>query len=86
MFNNNGIKDSLPFKGEIDTLIEMDKQRKSTAKQYLPSANDSYTTGKETYINKVNENIKQGRRAKDEEVRDTKSSSQKYPYTSKPAQ
>ena len=55
MFNSNGIKDSLPFKGEIATLIEMDKQRKSTAKQYLPSANDSYTTGKETYINKVNE-------------------------------
>ncbi|KAL6487196.1 hypothetical protein MHYP_G00038220 [Metynnis hypsauchen] len=59
MFNNDGIKVSLPFKGEIATLIEMDKQRKATAKQYLPSTNDSYTTGKETYINKVNENIKQ---------------------------
>uniref|UniRef100_A0A3B4DJE3 DUF4585 domain-containing protein n=1 Tax=Pygocentrus nattereri TaxID=42514 RepID=A0A3B4DJE3_PYGNA len=85
MFNNDEIKDSLPFKGEIATLIEMDKQRKATAKQYLPSANDSYTTGKETYINKVNENIKQGRLAKEEEVQDTECSSQKYPYTSKPA-
>ncbi|XP_036429455.1 cardiac-enriched FHL2-interacting protein [Colossoma macropomum] len=86
MFNNSGIKDSLPFKGEIATLIEMDKQRKATAKQYLPSANDSYTVGKETYINKVNENIKQGRLAKEEEVQDTECSSQKYQYTSKPAQ
>ncbi|KAI4877618.1 hypothetical protein NFI96_004957 [Prochilodus magdalenae] len=83
---NNGIKDPLPFKGEIATLIEMDKHRKATAKQYLPSANNSYTSGKETYINKVNDNIKQSRLAEEEEVQDTEYSSRKYPSTSKPAQ
>ncbi|KAG9275339.1 hypothetical protein AMEX_G9843 [Astyanax mexicanus] len=80
-----GIKDSLTFKGEIAALIERDKQRKATAKQYLPSANGSYTTGKENYINKVNEDIKQGRLVKEEEDQDTEGFLQKHPYTTKPA-
>ncbi|XP_076831022.1 cardiac-enriched FHL2-interacting protein [Brachyhypopomus gauderio] len=74
------IKDPLPFKGEIAALIEKDKQRKANAKQYLPLTNDSYTMGKEAYVNKVNENIKQGRLAKEEEVHAT-DISQKYSYT-----
>ncbi|XP_049337475.1 uncharacterized protein LOC103038561 isoform X2 [Astyanax mexicanus] len=80
-----GIKDSLTFKGEIAALIERDKQRKATAKQYLPSANGNYTTGKENYINKVNEDIKQGRLVKEEEDQDTEGFLQKHPYTTKPA-
>ncbi|XP_067277991.1 cardiac-enriched FHL2-interacting protein [Pseudorasbora parva] len=61
----NGRLESRQFGGEIAALIEMDKQRKATAKQY--SANDSYPVRKETYIQKVNEDIKLGRLAKEEE-------------------
>lgn len=86
MLNSNATKDSLPFKGEIAALIEMDKQRKATAKQYLPSANYGYTTEKEKYINKVNEDIKQGRLTKEEEILNTDGSSLKYPYITKLAQ
>ncbi|XP_051503364.1 uncharacterized protein LOC127411700 [Myxocyprinus asiaticus] len=64
---NNGRSEARPFRGEIAALIEMDKQRKATAKQYLPTANDSFSVQKETYMRKVNDDIKLGRRAKDEE-------------------
>ncbi|KAF5910205.1 cardiac-enriched FHL2-interacting protein [Clarias magur] len=78
MGNNNGIKDALPYKGEIAALIEMDKQRKATAKQYLPSANESSTMRKEMSINKVNENINGSWLPQDKQVQDTKSSLQTY--------
>lgn len=76
MVNNKEIKDALPYKGEIAALIEMDKQRKATAKQYLPSANESYTMKKETCINKVNENGSW--LSKDKQIEDTKSPYQTY--------
>lgn len=78
MVNNNGIKDALPYKGEIAALIEMDKQRKATAKPYLPSGNEVYTTGKETCVNKVNENVNGSWLPKNKEIEDTKSSFQTY--------
>ncbi|XP_053088746.1 uncharacterized protein LOC113545059 [Pangasianodon hypophthalmus] len=78
MDNNNGIKDALPYKGEIAALIEMDKQRKATTKQYLPSANESYTMRKETCINKENENVNGSWHPKDKYIQDTKSSFQTY--------
>ncbi|XP_039528236.1 microtubule-associated protein futsch [Pimephales promelas] len=73
----NGRSESRPFGGEIAALIEMDKQRKATAKQY--SANDSYSVRKETYMQKVNEDIKLGRLAKEEET----ISPRKTPYSDK---
>ncbi|XP_060780944.1 uncharacterized protein LOC132888866 [Neoarius graeffei] len=78
MVNNNGIKDTLPYKGEIAALIEMDKQRKATAKQYLPSGNEIYTTGKETWVNKMNENVNGNWLPKDKQFVDTKNSFQTY--------
>lgn len=78
MINNNVIKDELPYKGEIAALIEMDKQRKATDKQYLPSANEGYTMRKEMCINKVNENVNGSWLPKDKQIQDTKSSFQTY--------
>ncbi|XP_058234299.1 uncharacterized protein LOC131345427 [Hemibagrus wyckioides] len=78
MVNNNGIKDALPYKGEIATLIEMDKQRKATAKQYLPLANESYTMRKEMCTNKVNENVNGSWLPKEKQIQDTESSFQTY--------
>ncbi|KTF78506.1 hypothetical protein cypCar_00039202 [Cyprinus carpio] len=63
--------ESQPFRGEIAALIEMDKQRKSTAEHYF--ANDSYSVRKETYMQKVNEDIKLGRLAKQEEKENVES-------------
>ncbi|XP_050981243.1 uncharacterized protein LOC127174723 [Labeo rohita] len=63
--DTDGISESRAFRGEIAALIEMDKQRKATAKQYF--ANDSYSVRKETYMQKVNEDIKLGRLEKEEE-------------------
>ncbi|KAL0178100.1 hypothetical protein M9458_026994, partial [Cirrhinus mrigala] len=63
--DTDGRSESRAFRGEIAALIEMDKQRKATAKQYF--ANDSYSVRKETYMQKVNEDIKLGRLAKEEE-------------------
>ncbi|XP_059372853.1 cardiac-enriched FHL2-interacting protein [Carassius carassius] len=75
--------ESQPFRGEIAALIEMDKQRKATAKQYF--ANDSYSVRKETYMQKVNEDIKLGRLTKKEEkeVRDETISPRKTSYSEK---
>ncbi|XP_067242550.1 cardiac-enriched FHL2-interacting protein [Chanodichthys erythropterus] len=79
----NGRSESRPFRGEIAALIEMDKQRKATAKQY--SADDSYSVRKETYMQKVNEDIKLGRLAKEEEkeVREHTISPRKTSYSDK---
>ncbi|XP_016366682.1 cardiac-enriched FHL2-interacting protein [Sinocyclocheilus rhinocerous] len=79
----DGRSESRPFRGEIAALIEMDKQRKATAKQYF--ANDSYSVRKETYMQKVNEDIKLGRLAKEEEkeVREDTISPRKTPYSEK---
>ncbi|XP_005157004.1 cardiac-enriched FHL2-interacting protein [Danio rerio] len=73
--------ESGPFRGEIAALIEMDKQRKATAKQY--SANDNYSVRKETYMQKVNEDIKLGRLSKEEakEVREDSISPRKTSYS-----
>ncbi|XP_042625048.1 cardiac-enriched FHL2-interacting protein-like [Cyprinus carpio] len=75
--------ESQPFRGEIAALIEMDKQRKSTAEHYF--ANDSYSVRKETYMQKVNEDIKLGRLAKQEEkeVRKDTVSPRKTSYSEK---
>ncbi len=75
--------ESRPFRGEIAALIEMDKQRKATAKQYF--ADDSYSVRKETYMQKVNEDIKLGRLAKEEEkeVREDTISPRKTSYSEK---
>ncbi|XP_073690724.1 cardiac-enriched FHL2-interacting protein [Garra rufa] len=75
--------ESRAFRGEIAALIEMDKQRKATAKQYF--ANDSYSVRKETYMQKVNEDIKLGRLAKEEEneVREETVSPRKTSYSEK---
>ncbi|XP_016084846.1 uncharacterized protein [Sinocyclocheilus grahami] len=75
--------ESQPFRGEIAALIEMDKQRKATAKQYF--ANDSYSVRKETYMQKVNEDIKLGRLTKEEEkeVREDTISPRKTSYSEK---
>ncbi|XP_052429047.1 uncharacterized protein LOC127970490 [Carassius gibelio] len=79
----DGRSESRPFRGEIAALIEMDKQRKATAKQYF--ANDSYSVRKETYMQKVNENIKLGRLAKEEEKegREDTTSPRKTSYSEK---
>ncbi|XP_043111604.1 uncharacterized protein LOC122356689 [Puntigrus tetrazona] len=79
----DGRYESRPFRGEIAALIEMDKQRKATAKQYF--ANDSYSVRKETYMQKVNEDIKLGRLAKEEEkeVREDTVSPRKTSYSEK---
>ncbi|KAF4105879.1 hypothetical protein G5714_013541 [Onychostoma macrolepis] len=79
----DGRSESRPFRGEIAALIEMDKQRKATAKQYF--ANDSYSVRKETYMQKVNEDIKLGRLAKEEEkeVREETISPRKTSYSEK---
>ncbi|XP_056327608.1 uncharacterized protein LOC130240194 [Danio aesculapii] len=73
--------ESGPFRGEIAALIEMDKQRKATAKQY--SANDNYSVRKETYMQKVNEDIKLGRLSKEEakEIREDTISPRKTFYS-----
>ncbi len=75
--------ESRPFRGEIAALIEMDKHRKATAKQYF--ADDSYSVRKETYMQKVNEDIKLGRLAKEEEkeVREDTISPRKTSYSEK---
>ncbi|XP_077092863.1 cardiac-enriched FHL2-interacting protein [Siphateles boraxobius] len=73
----NGRSESRPFGGQIAALIEMDKQRKETAKQY--SANDRYSVRKETYMQKVNKDIKLGRLAKEEDT----ISPRKTPYSDK---
>uniref|UniRef100_A0A8C1K276 DUF4585 domain-containing protein n=1 Tax=Cyprinus carpio TaxID=7962 RepID=A0A8C1K276_CYPCA len=79
----DGRSESRPFRGEIAALIEMDKQRKATAKQYF--ANDSYSVRKETYMQKVNEDIKLGRLAKEDEkeVREDTVSPRKTSYSEK---
>ncbi|KAL1262849.1 hypothetical protein QQF64_005588 [Cirrhinus molitorella] len=73
--------ESRAFRGEIAALIEMDKQRKATAKQYF--ANDSYSVRKETYMQKVNEDIKLGRLAKEDEKEDKGISPRKTSYSEK---
>ncbi|KAI5108057.1 hypothetical protein C0J45_1651 [Silurus meridionalis] len=78
MVNNNGLKDVMPFKGEIAAMIEMDKQRKATTKQYLPAANESYTMKKETCINKLNEKISMSSISKDKQFHDTNNFFQTY--------
>ncbi|KAK2852667.1 hypothetical protein Q7C36_007868 [Tachysurus vachellii] len=78
MVNNNEIQDALPYKGEIATLIEMDKQRKVNAKQYLPLVNESYTMRKEICTNKVNENVNGSWLPRDKQIQETESSFQKY--------
>ncbi|XP_016429966.1 uncharacterized protein LOC107757103, partial [Sinocyclocheilus rhinocerous] len=79
----DGRSESQPFRGEIAALIEMDKQRKATAKQYF--ASDRYSVRKETYMQKVNEDIKLGRLAKEEEkeVREDTISPRKTSYSEK---
>lgn len=76
MVDNNEIRNALPYKGEIAALIEMDKQRKATTKQCLPSAIESYTSRNETCINKMNENVHWF--SKDKQIQGTKSSLQTY--------
>lgn len=76
MVDNNEIINALPYKGEIAALIEMDKQRKVTAKQCLPSAIESYTSRNETCINKMNQNVDWF--SKDKPSQGTKSSLQTY--------
>ncbi|TSK22769.1 hypothetical protein Baya_2127 [Bagarius yarrelli] len=73
---NNEIKDPLHYKGEIASLIEMDKQRKATAKQYLPSANEGFFMSKDTCMNKVNGNGNDSWVSKYKQIQDTKSSFQ----------
>ncbi|KAI7805907.1 uncharacterized protein LOC130558717 [Triplophysa rosa] len=64
---HDGKFETRPFRGEIAALIEMDKHRKAIAKQYLPATNNGYSVRKETYMQKVNEDIKLGRLVKEEE-------------------
>ncbi|KAA0718054.1 hypothetical protein E1301_Tti001352 [Triplophysa tibetana] len=64
---HDGKFEKRPFRAEIAALIEMDKQRKAIAKQYLPATNNGYSVRKETYMQKVNEDIKLGRLVKEEE-------------------
>ncbi|XP_073668902.1 cardiac-enriched FHL2-interacting protein isoform X2 [Paramisgurnus dabryanus] len=62
----NGRCEAEPFKGETASQIQTDKQ-KAIAKQYSPSTNNSFSIRKETYMQKVNEDIKLGRLAKEED-------------------
>ncbi|XP_073729467.1 cardiac-enriched FHL2-interacting protein isoform X2 [Misgurnus anguillicaudatus] len=62
----NGRCEAEPFGGEIASQIQMDKQ-KAIAKQYSPSTNNSCSVRKETYMQKVNEDIKLGRLVKEED-------------------
>lgn len=64
---HDGRCETRPFRGEIAALIEMDKQRKAIAKQYLPATNNGYSVRNETYMQKVNEDIKLARLVKEEE-------------------
>lgn len=66
------------FKGEIAALIEMDKQRKATAKQYLPSFNETYMMKQESYINNVNDSRNHGSFPKGDEVQESEIRFQNY--------